>query len=71
MISFLKYILETYGLGVANLAFLGWICWKYQTNHYTHILASLKTINKKLTKMDDRADMQGERISKIEGRLEG
>ena len=70
MIRALLLILDKYGLGVANLILLGFVSWKLFSNHLKHITEGIERNTKKLNDIDDKVDDLGERISKVEGKIE-
>lgn len=63
-------ILQQYGLQTANLCLLIFVSYKLANNHLRHISDAIKNNSTKLEKIDNKVDKLGERISKVEGKLE-
>lgn len=63
-------IFEKYGLQTVNLCLLLFLSYKLANNHLRHIADSIKENSKKLEEIDNKVDKLGERISKVEGKVE-
>ena len=57
-------------LGIANLAVICYSFWKLFNNHLAHIQKDIKSNGKKIETMDKDVRNLGQRISKVEGKLE-
>jgi len=56
--------------GIANLGLVGYLFWKLFTNHLAHITEDLKENGEKIEKVDKDVRDLGQRVSKVEGKLE-
>ena len=70
MIKLFLSLAEKHGLGVANLALLGFVSWKFATNHFKHLTDQVNKMEKTLTDVDETVGKLGERVAKIEGKIE-
>jgi len=57
-------------LGLANLTIICYGFWKLFTNHLAHIQKDIQENGKKIETMDKDVSNLGQRISKVEGKLE-
>ena len=70
MLRLLLMIVEKYGLGILNLSLLIFVSWKLANNHLAHIAENIKKNSEKLEEIDTKVDDLGQRISKVEGKVE-
>lgn len=56
MLKGFLYLLENYGLGVANLFVIGALAWKFTTNHLKHLNMAIEDLGEKIDKLSDKAD---------------
>lgn len=77
ILSLFYNILKDFGVGVFGWGVVIYLIWKLMTNHLKHIGQDIKSIGRdvKLTRIELKENTKitnqlGERVSKIEGKLE-
>jgi len=70
MIKIFLTIVEKHGLGVANLALLVYVSWKFATNHFKHLTDQVNKMEKTLTTVDETVREIGERVATLEGKID-
>jgi len=70
MLRFFLEIAEKYGLDVLQLAVIIFLFWKLFCNHLKHIAQDLKDAKEERKEIKDDVKVLGERVSKVEGKLE-
>lgn len=66
----LIYIFEKFGLDALTLGIICYFGWKILTNHFKHLQSDVSEIKNNQKETDKKVDKLGERISKIEGKVE-
>ena len=59
----------TFGVVVVQFMFIGFIVWKFATNHWRHLTNDVKEIKNEQVGMKNSLIKMGERISTVEGQL--
>jgi hypothetical protein len=70
MIKILLSIADKYGLDVAQLALIGFLAWKFATNHFKHLKEQVNKMETTLNDVKEDVGKLGERVSHIEGKIE-
>lgn len=70
MLRLFLMVFEKYGLGILNLALLGFVSWRLFTNHLKHISDAITENATKLTEIGKEVTLLGKKVAKLEGQIE-